>query len=97
MILGGFFAHQGPAKPALVSRLRKVKFTGAAGENIGAGAGSLGSPVAMVDGWMHSPLHRANLLSKRWRAVGIGFLAQYPLKTAAQPVATYTTDFAPKP
>jgi uncharacterized protein YkwD len=97
MILGQFFAHQGPKEPALVARLRKVKYSGAAGENIGAGAGSLGSPAAMVDGWMHSPLHRANLLSKRWKAVGVGFVAQYPVKTLAQPVATYTTDFAPKP
>ncbi|MDX6495431.1 MAG: hypothetical protein QOE17_1417, partial [Gaiellales bacterium] len=97
MILGQFFAHQGPKEPALVARLRKVKYSGAAGENIGAGAGPLGSPAAMVDGWMHSPLHRANLLSKRWKAVGIGFVAQYPVKTLAQPVATYTTDFAPKP
>jgi uncharacterized protein YkwD len=97
MVLGGFFAHQGPKEPALVARLKKVKFPGAAGENIGAGAGVLGTPVAMVDGWMHSPLHRANLLSKRWGAVGIGFLAQYPIKTAALPVATYTTDFGPKP
>jgi uncharacterized protein YkwD len=97
MIVGGFFAHQGPSEPALIARLRKVKFVGAAGENLGAGAGVLGTPVAMVDGWMHSPLHRANLLEKRWRAVGIGFLAQYPIKTAAQPVATYTTEFAGKP
>jgi uncharacterized protein YkwD len=96
MIVGGFFAHQGPTEPALVSRLREVKFSGAAGENLGAGTGALSSPVAMVDGWMHSPPHRANLLSKRWRAIGIGFLAQYPMKTAAQPVATYTTDFGSK-
>jgi uncharacterized protein YkwD len=94
MVLGGFFAHQGPTEPALAARLKTVKFAGAAaGENLGAGSGYLGTPVAMVDGWMHSPLHRANLLSKRWRAVGIGFLAQYPIKTPAQPVATYTTDF----
>jgi uncharacterized protein YkwD len=98
MVLGGFFAHQGPSEAALAARLKKVKFAGtAAGENLGAGSGNLGTPVAMVDGWMHSPLHRANLLSKRWRAVGIGFLAQYPIKTAARPVATYTTDFGTQP
>jgi uncharacterized protein YkwD len=98
MVLGGFFAHQGPSEPALAARLKKAKFAGAtAGENIGAGSGNLGTPVGMVDGWMHSPLHRANLLSKRWRAVGVGFLAQYPIKSAARPVATYTTDFGTKP
>jgi uncharacterized protein YkwD len=45
MILGGFLAHQGPTEPALVSHLRKVKFAGAAGENLGAGTGALGSPA----------------------------------------------------
>ncbi|MEA2492571.1 MAG: hypothetical protein QOJ29_482 [Thermoleophilaceae bacterium] len=97
MILGRFFAHQGPKELALVTRLKKVKYRGSAGENIGAGAGPLGTPVAMVNGWMHSTMHRANLLSKKWKAVGIGFLPLYPLKTRARPVATYTTDFGPKP
>lgn len=97
MIAGHFFAHQGPKEPALVTRLRRAKYIGSAGENIGAGAGSLAAPLGMVDGWMHSTLHRANILSKKWKTVGIGFLAQFPLSTPARPVATYTTDFGTKP
>jgi uncharacterized protein YkwD len=96
MITGRFFAHQGPREPALVRRLAKVKYRGAAGENIGAGGGTLGSPLAMVNGWMHSSLHRANLLSRSWKFVGIGFLPKFPIPTAGQPLATYTTDFGTK-
>ena len=97
MVAGKFFAHQGPKEPALVARLKKAKYRGSAGENIGAGGGPLGSPLQMVNGWMHSSLHRANLLSKTWRTVGIGFLPAYPVPTASSPVATFTTDFGVKP
>jgi uncharacterized protein YkwD/subtilisin-like proprotein convertase family protein len=93
MVAGRFFAHQGPREAALGARLRKVKYTGSGGENIGAGGGPLGTAAGMVNGWMHSKLHKANLLNPRWRAVGIGFLPQFPLRTPARPVATYTTDF----
>jgi uncharacterized protein YkwD len=97
MVVGQFFAHQGPKEPPLGKRLKKVKYRGAAGENIGAGAGPMGSPLAMVNGWMHSSLHRANLLYRSWKTVGVGFLPLFPIKTAGQPLATYTTDFGVKP
>jgi uncharacterized protein YkwD len=96
MISGKFFAHQGPKEKALAARLKKAKYRGAAGENIGAGAGAFASPVQMVNGWMHSSLHKANLLSRQWKTVGIGFVAGFPL-SATQPSATFTTDFGVRP
>jgi uncharacterized protein YkwD len=96
MISGKFFAHQGPREPALRDRLRKAKYRGSGAENIGAGAGRLGTPLSMVNGWMHSTLHRANLLNKKWKYVGIGFLPQFPIKGGSPPVATYTLNFGPK-
>jgi uncharacterized protein YkwD len=96
MVSSRFFAHQGPTETALAGRLKKVKYRYAAGENLAAGSGPLASPVAIVNGWMHSDIHRANLLYKRWRTVGVGFLPLYPLATGAQPVATFTTDFGVK-
>ena len=93
MVGGKFFAHQGPREAGFGARLSKVNYRGPAGENIGAGAGVFSTPVEMVNGWMHSRLHRANLLSKRWRTVGIGFSAEFPLPPPVQPAATYTTDF----
>jgi uncharacterized protein YkwD len=93
MVAGKFFAHQGPKERSLGPRLKKARYRGAAGENIGAGGGPLGSPLQMVNGWMHSSLHRANLLSRKWKTVGIGFLPAFPIPTSSTPVATFTTDF----
>jgi uncharacterized protein YkwD len=97
MIVGKFFAHQGPKELGLGARLKKAKYRGSAGENIGAGGGPLGTPVQMVNGWMHSSLHRANLLSRSWRTVGIGFMPAFPIPTSSTPVATFTTDFGVRP
>jgi uncharacterized protein YkwD len=97
MVTGKFFAHQGPREAHLTARLKRVKYVGKAGENIGAGAGPYGTPAAMVRGWLKSPPHKKNLFYPSWRAVGIAFIPKFPLRTGDRPVATYTTDFAPKP
>lgn len=44
-----------------------------AGENIAAG---YSTPQAVVDGWMGSPGHRANILSTSFRELGIGYVLQ---------------------
>ena len=95
MVVGKFFAHQGPKEPPLIKRLKKAKYKGAAAENIGAGAGPLASPLMMVNGWMNSPIHRANLLYRKWKTVGIGFVAVFPV-SATQPAGTFTTNFGTK-
>jgi uncharacterized protein YkwD len=43
-----------------------------AGENIAWGAGLYSSPVYIVDCWMSSPLHRAVLMSRDFRDIGVG-------------------------
>ena len=43
-----------------------------AGETLAWGTGSYGSPAGVVNMWMHSPDHRAILLSSSYRFVGIG-------------------------
>jgi len=60
------------------------------GENIGWGSGWLGRPIAMVRAWMHSPPHRANILSRHFRDIGIGIAPGAPVGGHG---ATYTTDF----
>jgi uncharacterized protein YkwD len=42
------------------------------GENIAWGTGSLGTPRAIMSGWLHSDGHRHNLLSSSFRDVGFG-------------------------
>jgi uncharacterized protein YkwD len=43
-----------------------------AGENIYWGAQLYSSPVACVDAWMHSPAHRAVVLTRNFRDLGVG-------------------------
>ena len=42
----------------------------AAGENIAAGQPD---PKSVVTSWMNSPGHRANILSKSYTEIGVGF------------------------
>jgi uncharacterized protein YkwD len=42
-------------------------------ENLAWGQGELGSPVRTLGMWLKSPPHRANLLARRWRDLGIAF------------------------
>lgn len=43
-----------------------------AGETIAWGAGLYSSPVVIVDQWMASPLHRAVILNKSLKEIGVG-------------------------
>jgi uncharacterized protein YkwD len=40
-------------------------------ENLAWGQGELGSPLHTLRQWLRSPPHRANLLARRWRDLGI--------------------------
>jgi uncharacterized protein YkwD len=42
------------------------------GEIMAWGTGSYGSPAGAVRGWLHSPPHRAILLSPQFTEIGIG-------------------------
>jgi uncharacterized protein YkwD len=63
------------------------------GENIGWGGGGHADPAALVRMWMHSSGHRANILSRSFRDVGIGIAPGTPLRADRRSGATYTTDF----
>ena len=62
------------------------------GENIGYGHGSASSPSAMMRSWMNSTPHRANILSGKFREVGLGIVPGIPGRSG-NPGGTYTTDF----
>jgi uncharacterized protein YkwD len=63
------------------------------GENIYAGVGARGTPVEAVDGWMHSPGHRANILRPQFTEVGVGVAYDFPDADVTAPAGVYTTDF----
>jgi uncharacterized protein YkwD len=73
MVRHHFFAHQRPGGPDLLARLRRAHWHGDAwGETIAYGCGAAGTPRATLRMWMHSPPHRAILLSGTFRAGGVG-------------------------
>ena len=88
------FSHQVAGEPALPRRLERVGYRFGAGENLGAGAlQPYASPAGQVDGWMNSPPHRANILERRFKAIGIAVAASKPSPAPPTPGASYTTVF----
>ena len=94
-----FFDHTTPAGTSMTDRIRRTGYTRDAhrwsiGENIAWGTGTLASPRQIVDAWMHSAGHRANILNGGFREIGIGVAAGAPVRVApAAGGATFTTDF----
>jgi uncharacterized protein YkwD len=87
-----FFAHGN-----FVGRIRATRYLHGArgwtvGENIAWGSWDYATPASIVDGWMHSPPHRANILSGKFREIGIGVSRGAPVGGQDR-AATYGTDF----
>lgn len=98
MVTHQFFDHVSPTGSTLVNRLKKAKYVTAGrawsiGENIAWGTGTKSSPSAIVDAWMHSAGHKANILDRSFKQIGIGIAAGAPVATKVPVGATYTTDF----
>jgi uncharacterized protein YkwD len=62
------------------------------GENIAWGMRAGGTPRAILSAWMNSPGHRANILSRDFEHIGIGFDDGTP-QSKRDPGGIYTTDF----
>ncbi len=94
MLREHFLAHQGPGEPPLGARFHKVRYRGGGGENIGVGSGlPYATPRSMVVAWMNSPVHRANILERSFRTIGISVVAQKPVPPPPVPGASYVTEF----
>jgi uncharacterized protein YkwD len=99
MVSERFFAHTSPRGSTVLSRIRGTAYLRGApawtvGENIAAGGGTLATPRAIVEAWMESPGHRANLLSPCFRDVGIGIASGMAAQQADAGIAgTYVSDF----
>jgi uncharacterized protein YkwD len=62
------------------------------GENIAWGSWDYATPANIVDGWMHSPGHRANILNGGFHEIGLGIARGAPVGGQDRG-ATYVTDF----
>jgi uncharacterized protein YkwD len=75
-----YFEHDTPAPEQETWAARIVRYGYSdkgcsywkAGENIYFGSGLYSSPVVVVDSWMKSRAHRAVILSKAFRDIGVG-------------------------
>lgn len=71
----GYFSHTSPVYGSAFSMMKQLGIGyRSAGENIAMG---YFSPAAVVHAWMASESHRANILSDRYTAMGIGFTDGY--------------------
>ena len=99
MVGASFFDHTSPGGADMVDRVRRTGYTSnarswALGENIAWGSGRLASAAQIHRSWMRSSGHRANILQRSFREIGIGIETGLPVRlSAAQSGATYTTDF----
>ena len=96
MVSRGFFEHTSPNGTSMVERIQAARYVSprfgwALGENLAWGTGSLATPQAIMKAWMDSPGHRANVVKRAYREIGIGVVAGVPTDRGSG--ATYTADF----
>jgi uncharacterized protein YkwD len=99
MVNDGYFDHTDPSGDTFVDRIlgsgyvkRNAGWT--LGENLAWGTGDLSTPQGVMNSWMASPGHKANILKRAYREVGIGIRLGVPSDDGVG--ATYTTDFGVK-
>ena len=78
MLTRGFFAHESANGTSFSSRIRAFygprSSTWTVGENLAMFGGMTPTATAVVDAWMGSPGHRANLLRGSFREAGVAVM-----------------------
>jgi uncharacterized protein YkwD len=101
MVSHRFFAHVSPLAGAITDRARSAGYLSRAtdgyvlGEDIAWGEGDLSTPAAIVTAWMNSPAHRAVILDRDFRDVGVGVVEGVPVESALAG-ATFVLDVGAK-
>ena len=69
----GYFSHTSPTYGSPFNMMKSFGISyRAAGENIAKG---YKTPAQVVDAWMNSPGHRANILNSTYTHIGVGYVA----------------------
>jgi uncharacterized protein YkwD len=102
MVHLGFFAHVQPGGLDLLHRIKQVGYARlrprrsalsyAVAENLAYRYGNGVTPLGVMKAWMASSGHRANILERRFRDVGMGLARGIPGHPAARGV-TITVNF----
>jgi uncharacterized protein YkwD len=98
MVKRQYFSHVTPTGGTLTDRMHAVRYgatdnSWSAGEIIGWGDGSLGTPEGVVNAWMHSPPHRSIILDPKFTQYGAGAATGSPGITVDLAAATYAVEF----
>ena len=97
MVRRDYFSHDSVNGQSFVDRIKRTGYLQSAsswyvGENLAWGAGERSTPRSQLRAWMNSPGHRANILNRRFREVGIGIAVGAP-QGRWDEAATYATEF----
>jgi uncharacterized protein YkwD len=98
MVRRRYFAHDSVDGKTMLDRVRAAGYVRpnsvfTVGENIGWGSGTQAVPRALVQSWMNSPPHRANILQARFRELGVGVVLGAPSAGVSGTAVTATTNF----
>jgi len=97
MVSRSFFSHDSPDGADMADRILATGYARGAGwslgENIAWGSAELATAAEIHRAWMHSPGHKANILRRQFREIGIGIALGAPVATGGLDGATYTADF----
>jgi uncharacterized protein YkwD len=91
-----FFSHFGDGTPETRAAATGYISGGGhwgIGEDLGWGAGGMGTPGYIVASWMASPVHRAVILTRRFRQIGVGVTDASPTGTDDGVAMIYTAVF----
>jgi uncharacterized protein YkwD len=99
MVNEGFFDHTSPDGDSFVDRIIGARYAKrndgwTLGENLAWGTGDLSSAKGVMDAWMNSAGHKANILKRTYKEVGIGVRLGVPSDDGVG--ATITADFGAK-
>jgi uncharacterized protein YkwD len=98
MVKRGYFSHRNPEGRNSTDRIRSAGYMSGGGrwtvgENLAWGVGELASARGLINAWMNSPAHRANILKPAYREIGIAIAMGTPKDGKEAPGATVATTF----
>ena len=99
MVDTGYFDHTSPNGDTFVDRILDAGYAKrndgwSLGENLAWGTGDLSTPQGVMNAWMNSAGHKANIVKKAYKELGIGIRIGVPTDNGVG--ATITADFGTK-